>query len=77
MRDHARSVFEKNAMKLVAQSISNGRIHALNEYLQTTKGQQMGSFRDGSDMYLTEEQYAMLKHVGLCFISCLICFYYF
>jgi hypothetical protein len=37
----------------------------------------MGSFRDGSDMYPTEEQYVMVKHVGLNFISCLLCFYYF
>jgi hypothetical protein len=37
----------------------------------------MGSFHDGSDTYLSEEQYAMVKHVGLNFISCLLCFYYF
>jgi hypothetical protein len=77
MRDHVRSVFEKSAHKLVSQSISNGRIRASNEYLQMVEGLQLGSFRDGSDMYLTEEQYAMVKHVGLNFIICLICFYYF
>jgi hypothetical protein len=70
-----RSVFEKNAHKIMSQSISNGRIHALNEYLQTVEGQQLGSFRDGSDTYLTEEQYAMVKHVGLNFIICLLCLY--
>jgi hypothetical protein len=32
------------------------------------EGQQLGSFCDGSDMYLTEEQYVMVKHVGLNFI---------
>jgi hypothetical protein len=31
--DHAKSVFGKSAMKCVGQSISNGRIHASNEYL--------------------------------------------
>jgi hypothetical protein len=72
-----RSVFDKSAMKLVGQSISNGWIHASNEYLQTFTGQQTNAFRDGSDTYLTEEQYAMVKHVGLNFISCLFCFYYF
>jgi hypothetical protein len=77
MQDHMRSVFEKKAHKLVSQSISNGWIHASNEYLQTVEGQQMGSFRYGSYMYLTEEQYAMVKHVGLNFISFLLCFYYF
>jgi hypothetical protein len=77
MRDHVRSVFEKSAHKLVSQSISNGRIRASNEYLQMVEGLQLGSFRDGSDLYLTEEQYAMVKHVGLNFIICLICFYYF
>jgi hypothetical protein len=77
MRDHTRDVFEKNAHKLVSQSISNGQIHATNEYLRTIEGQQMGSFRDGLDTYLPEEQYAMVKHVGLNFISCLLCFYYF
>jgi hypothetical protein len=70
-------VFEKNAHKLMSQSISNGRIHTLNEYLQIVKGQQIGSFCDGSNTYLTEEQYEMVKHVGLNFISCLLCFYYF
>jgi hypothetical protein len=72
-----RSVFEKSATKLVCQSISNGRIDALNEYLQMVEGQQMGLFRNGSDTYLTEEQYAMVKYVGLNFISCLLCFDYF
>jgi hypothetical protein len=77
MWDHMRSVFEKSAHKLVSQAISNGWIHASNEYLETFEWQQLGSFRDGSDMYLTEEQYAMVKHVGLNFIICLLCFYYF
>jgi hypothetical protein len=73
--DHMRIVFEKNSHKLVSQSISNGWIHVSNEYLQTVEGQQMVSFRDGSDTYMSEEQYAMVKHVGLNFISCLLCFY--
>jgi hypothetical protein len=77
MRDHTRSVFEKSAHKLVSQAISNGRIRPLNEYLETFEGQQLGSFRDGLDTYLTEEQYAMAKYVGLNFIICLLCFYYF
>jgi hypothetical protein len=77
MRDHARSVFEKSAHRLVSQAISNGRIRVSNEYLETLEGQQLGSFRDGSDMYLTEEQYAMVKHVGLNFIICLLYFYCF
>jgi hypothetical protein len=77
MRDHARSVFEKSAMKLVSQSISNGRIHALNEYLQRIEGQQTSTFRDSSYTYLTKEQYAMVKHVSLNFISYLLYFYYF
>jgi hypothetical protein len=50
-----RIVFEKNAHKLVSQSISNGGIHTSNEYLQTVEGQQMDSFHGGSDTYLTEE----------------------
>jgi hypothetical protein len=77
MWGHVRSVFEKSAMKLVGQSISNGRIHVSNEYLQTVEGQQTSSFHNGSYMYLTEEQYAMVKHVGLNFINCLLYFYYF
>jgi hypothetical protein len=77
MWDHTRSVFEKSAHKLVSQAISNGRIRSSNEYLETFEGQQLGSFRDSSDMYLTEEQYAMVKYVGLNFIICLLCFYYF
>jgi hypothetical protein len=63
--------------KLVSQAISNGWIRASNEYLETFKGQQLGLFHDGSDTYLTEEQYAIVKHVGLNFIICLLYFYYF
>jgi hypothetical protein len=36
--DHARIVLDKNATKLVGQSISNGQIHASNEYLQIFTG---------------------------------------
>jgi hypothetical protein len=53
MRDHARSVLEKSAQKLVSQAISNGWIHASNEDLETFEGQQLGSIRDGSDTYVT------------------------
>jgi hypothetical protein len=77
MRDHSKSVFEKSAHKLVSQVISNGQICPSNEYLETFKGQQLGSFRDGLDTYLTKDQYMMVKHVGLNFIICLFCFYYF
>jgi hypothetical protein len=77
MRDHARSVFEKSAHKLVSQAISNGQIRASNEYLETFEGQQLGSFRDGSYTYLIEEQYAMVKYIGLNFIICSLYFYYF
>jgi hypothetical protein len=77
MRDHTRSVFEKSSHKLRSQSISNGRIRASNEYLQTVEGQQLRKLCDGSDTYLTEEQYAMVKYVGLNFIIYLLCFYYF
>jgi hypothetical protein len=76
MHDHMKSVFEKSAHKLMSQAISNGRIRASNEYLEMFGGQQLGSFRDGSYTYLTEEQYAMVKHVDLNFIICLLCFYY-
>jgi hypothetical protein len=68
---------KKSAHKLVSQSISNGWICAPNEYMQIVEGQELRLFHDGSDMYLTEEQYAMVKHVGLNFIICLLCFYYF
>jgi hypothetical protein len=43
MRDHPRSVFQKSAHMLVSQAISNGRIRASNEYLETFEGQQLGS----------------------------------
>jgi hypothetical protein len=67
----------KNAHKLMSQAILNGRTHASNEYVETFEGQQLSSFCDGSDTYPTEEQYAMVKHLGLYFIICLLCFYYF
>jgi hypothetical protein len=77
MRDHVRSVFEKSAHKLVSQAISNERNRASNEHLETFEWQQLGMFHDGSNMDLTEEQFVMVKHVGLNFIICLLCFYYF
>jgi hypothetical protein len=49
----------------------------LNEFLEMFEGQQLGLFRDDSNMNLTEEQYVMVKLVGLNFIICLLCFYYF
>jgi hypothetical protein len=75
--DHVRNVFDKSVTKIMGQSISNERIHASNEYLQAFMGQQTNVFHDGSDRYLAEEQYPMIKHVGLNCISCLLCFYYF
>jgi hypothetical protein len=45
----------KSSHKLVNQAISNGWIRTSNEYMEMFKGQQLGSFRDGSDTYLTEE----------------------
>jgi hypothetical protein len=72
-----RSLLENSAHMLVSQAMSNGQICASNEYLETFEGQQLGSFHDGSDTYLTEEQHAMVKHVSLNFIICLLCFYYF
>jgi hypothetical protein len=77
MRNHVKSVFEKSAYKLVSQAISNGWICASNKYLETFEGQQLGSFRNGLDTYLTKEQYAMVKHIGLNLIICLLYFYYF
>jgi hypothetical protein len=38
MWDHVKSVFEKSAHKLMSQAISNGRIRASNEYMETFKG---------------------------------------
>jgi hypothetical protein len=55
MRYHVRSVFKKSAYKLMSQAISNGRIRTSNKYLETFEGQQLGSFHDGSDTYLTKE----------------------
>jgi hypothetical protein len=71
MWDHM-SVFEKSAMKLVSQFILTRQIHASNEYLRAFKGQETSVFHNGSDGNLAEEQYGMVKHVGLNFISCLL-----
>jgi hypothetical protein len=61
MWDHRRNLFEKSAHKLVSQAISNGQIRASNEYLEMFEGPQLVSFHDGSNSYLTEEQYAMVN----------------
>jgi hypothetical protein len=45
----------KSSHKLVNQAISNGWIRTSNEYMEMFKGQQLDSFHDGSDTYLTEE----------------------
>jgi hypothetical protein len=75
--DDVQVVFNNSAMNLVTQSISNSRIHASNKYLQTFAGLKRNTFCNGSDMYLTQQKYAMVKHVGLNFICCLLHFYYF
>ena len=62
---HARAVFNTSAQKLVTQAISNARIQATNEWLRKFEGQNLAQFRSGSDTYLTEEQYAQVKHIGL------------
>jgi 3-methyladenine DNA glycosylase/8-oxoguanine DNA glycosylase len=67
--EHAREVFHKNARKIVTQAISYARIAASNQYLKKFVGQELRAFRDGSDTYLTEEQYAMVKHFGFHFFS--------
>jgi hypothetical protein len=77
MWDHARSLFDKSAHKLVSQAISNGWICASNRYMEMFEGQQLDLFHDGLDTNLTKEQYAMVQHVGLNFNICLLCFYYF
>jgi hypothetical protein len=41
------------------------------------RGAATSSFCDGSDSYLTKEQYAMVKYVGLNFIIYWLCFYHF
>jgi hypothetical protein len=62
--EHVREVLHKNARKIITQAISYARIAASNKYLKKFVGQELGVFRDGSDTYLTEEQYAMVKHFG-------------
>jgi hypothetical protein len=44
--------------------------------LEDIRGVAKNTFCDGSDTYLTEEQYAMVKHVDVNFISSLLCLYY-
>jgi hypothetical protein len=74
--DHTKVVLDKSATRLVIQSISNVQIHSSRKYLQMFTGQQTNTFHNGSDTYLIGEQYAIQKHVGINFISCLFHFYY-
>jgi hypothetical protein len=69
---HARVVFNNSVMKLVSQAISNARIQAINDWLKKFKGQVVIVFREGSDMYLTEEQYAQVQHIVLYLILFLL-----
>jgi hypothetical protein len=71
--EHARRIFHKNARKLVGQAISNARIAASNAYLKMYAGQELGRFRDGSTVYLTEDQYTFVSHVNFHFILILRC----
>jgi hypothetical protein len=50
-------MFNTSAMELVTQAISNGRIQVTNDWMKKFEGQLVTVFRDGSDMYLSEEQY--------------------
>ena len=63
--EHAKVVFHANAMKVVREAFNNGRIQATNEYLKKFEGQQLESFRSASDTYLTEEEYAQVKHISV------------
>jgi hypothetical protein len=57
---HARVVFNTSATKLVTQAIYNMRIQATNDWLKKFEGQAAMVYREGSDTYLTEEQYVQV-----------------
>jgi hypothetical protein len=56
-QDHAPAVFNRNAHKVVKDTISYARIQANNQYYKEILGQKMDKELSSSSIYLTKEQY--------------------
>jgi hypothetical protein len=55
-QDHALAVFNRNAHKVVKDTISYAQIQANNQYYKKILGQKMDKELSSSSIYLTEEQ---------------------
>jgi hypothetical protein len=73
--EHAKRVFHNTAKKVVKDAISNSRLQAVNQVLKS-KGQSVLSFRQASDVYLSEEEYAGVRYrrVMVVFLTCCLPF---
>jgi hypothetical protein len=61
-QDHALAVFNRNAHKVVKDTISYARIQANNQYYKEILGQKMDKELSSSSIYLTKEQYIQVKN---------------
>jgi hypothetical protein len=55
-QDHALAVFNRNAHKVIKDTISYAQIQANNQYYKKILGQKMDKELSSSSIYLTEEQ---------------------
>ena len=58
-QDYADRVLNQAAKKICKDLFSNIRLQVTNAWLKH-QGQQLGAFRDSSDIYLTAEQYGQV-----------------
>jgi hypothetical protein len=61
-QDHALSVFNRNAHKVIKDAIFYTQIHANNTYYKEILGQQINKEMCSSSIYLIEEQYCQVKN---------------
>ena len=67
-QDHADRVLNQAAKKICNDLFSNIRLQVTNAWFKA-QGQQLGAFRDSSEIYLTAEQYGQVMAFGNCVVA--------
>jgi hypothetical protein len=61
-KEHALAVFNRNAHKVIKDTVSYARIQANNQYYKEVLHQKMSKKLSSSAIYLTKEQYCQVKN---------------
>ena len=67
-QDHADRVLNQVAKKICKDLFSNIQLQVTNAWFKAP-GQQLGAFRDSSEIYLTAEQYGQVMAFGNCVVA--------